>query len=121
MGLLEGLLVLELRIAGEIYQHNPPSFSLSDIQSWSGIKSDIMVGNIEDMGEFWRGCDITILPSYCKELPKFLLEVADCGLPLLGPDVAGIRKIILHGSKGLLFVKGNKVDIASMITQMGCG
>ncbi|MDC0649511.1 glycosyltransferase family 4 protein [Alphaproteobacteria bacterium] len=116
--LLEGSLALELRIAGEIYQYNPSSFSLSDIQSWSGIKSVSMLGNVKDMAKFWRGCDIAILPSHREGLPKALLEAAACGLPLLGADVAGIREIILHGSNGLLFAKGDDADIASKITEI---
>ena len=118
MKLLEGSLALELRIAGEIYQHNPSSFSPSDIQNWSGIKSVTMLGNVKDMAAFWRGCDIAILPSHREGLPKAVLEAAACGLPLLGADVAGIREIILHGSNGLLFAKGDDVDIASKITEM---
>ena len=116
--LLEGALAVELRIAGEIYQYNPSSFSPSDIQNWSGIKSVSMLGNVKDMAEFWRGCDIAILPSHREGLPKALLEAAACGLPLLGADVAGIREIISHGTNGLLFAKGDDVDIASKITEM---
>ena len=118
MKLLEGSFPLELRIAGEIYQHNPSSVSPSDIQNWSEIKSVSMLGNVQDMAKFWRGCDIAILPSHREGLPKALLEAAACGLPLLGADVAGIREIILHGSNGLLFVKGDDTDIASKITGM---
>ena len=118
MKLLEGSFPLELRIAGEIYQHNPSSVSPSDIQNWSEIKSVSMLGHVQDMAKFWRGCDIAILPSHREGLPKALLEAAACGLPLLGADVAGIREIILHGSNGLLFVKGDDTDIASKITGM---
>ena len=116
--LLEGSLALELRIAGEIYQHNPSSFSPSDIRDWSRIKSVSILGNVRDMVKFWRGCDIAILPSHREGLPKALLEAAACGLPLLGADVAGIREIILHGSNGLLFAKGDDVDIANKITEI---
>ena len=77
-----------------------------------------MLGNVQDMAKFWRGCDIAILPSHREGLPKALLEAAACGLPLLGADVAGIREIILHGSNGLLFAKGDDADIASKITEM---
>ena len=118
MRLLERSAALELRIAGEVYQHNPSSFSPSDIQSWSEIKSVSMLGNVKDMAEFWRGCDIAILPSHREGLPKALLEAAACGLPLLGADVAGIREIIRDGSNGLLFAKGDDVDIASKITAL---
>ena len=77
-----------------------------------------MLGNVKDMAQFWRGCDIAILPSHREGLPKALLEAAACGLPLLGADVAGIREIISHGTNGLLFAKGDDVDIASKITEM---
>ena len=118
MRLLEGSVALELRIAGEVYKDNPSSFSPSDIQNWSGIKSVRMIGNVKDMAKFWRECDIAILPSHSEGLPKALLEAAACGLPLLGADVAGIREVILHGSNGLLFEKGDDVDIANKITEM---
>ncbi|MDA9194146.1 glycosyltransferase family 4 protein [Alphaproteobacteria bacterium] len=109
---------VELRIAGEIYPNNPSSFLPIDIQNWSRIKSINMLGNVTDMVKFWQGCDIAILPSHREGLPKALLEAAACGLPLLGSDVAGIREIILYGTNGLLFAKGNKMDIANKIIQM---
>jgi glycosyltransferase involved in cell wall biosynthesis len=79
-----------------------------------------MLGNVSDMVKFWQGCDIAILPSHREGLPKALLEAAACGLPLLGTDVAGIREVISHGTNGLLFARGDEVDIASKITQMIC-
>ena len=109
---------VELRIAGEIYPNNPSSFLPIDIQNWSRITSINMLGNVSDMVKFWQGCDIAILPSHREGLPKALLEAAACGLPLLGSDVAGIREIISYGTNGLLFAKGNKMDIANKIIQM---
>jgi len=109
---------IELRIAGEIYKQNPSSFSEDEVKKWAEIKSVKLLGNVVDMVGFWQGCDIAILPSHREGLPKALLEAAACGLPLLGSDVPGVREIVVHGSNGLLFTKGDSVDIASKIEKM---
>ncbi len=111
---------IELRIAGEVHLQNPSSFSDKDVQSWSQIKSVELLGSVSDMGSFWQGCDIAILPSHREGLPKALLEAAACGLPLLGSNVPGIREVITHGYNGLLFAKGNSDDIAVKIRTMIC-
>ena len=109
---------IELHIAGEIYKQNPSSFSEDEVKKWAEIKSVKLLGNVTDMVGFWQGCDIAILPSHREGLPKALLEAAACGLPLLGSDVPGVREIVVHGSNGLLFTKGDSVDIASKIEKM---
>ena len=45
---------------------------------------------------------IFILPSHYEGHPKTLIEAMSCGMPVIGADSAGIRKIIDHGVNGLL-------------------
>ena len=61
---------------------------------------------------------MAILASHREGFPKALLEAAACGLPLLGADVPGVREIVVNGYNGLLFAKGDHLDIACKIEKI---
>ena len=109
---------IELQVAGDIYNKNPSSCTLQEIEEWSKISSVKFLGKVSDMVSFWQGCDVAILPSHREGFPKALLEAAACGLPLLGSDVPGVREIVVDGVNGLLFAKGDCLDIARKIEKI---
>lgn len=109
---------VELRVAGQIYPSNPSSFTDADIVEWSKVRSVHFLGEVEDMPEFWRRCDIAILPSHREGFPKTLLEAAACELPLLGSDVPGVREIIVHELNGFLFKKGDTEGLRESLLRL---
>lgn len=82
------------------------------------MRSVPLVGDVSDMTRFWQKCDIAVLPPHCEGLPKALREVASFGLPLMGADVAGTRKIEVDSIIGLLFLRGDSVDIMNKIESL---
>lgn len=46
--------------------------------------------------------EIFILPSFYEGNPKTLLEAMACGLPVIGTNVVGIKKVIRHKENGYL-------------------
>ena len=109
---------IELRVAGDSHLKNPSNCTPQDIEKWSKISSVTFLGNVSDMVSFWQGCDVAILASHREGFPKALLEAAACGLPLLGTDVPGVREIVVNGYNGLLFAKGDHLDIACKIEKI---
>jgi glycosyltransferase involved in cell wall biosynthesis len=49
-----------------------------------------------------REAHIACLPSYREGLPKFLLEAASCGRPIVTTDTPGCREICVDGENGFL-------------------
>jgi glycosyltransferase involved in cell wall biosynthesis len=52
--------------------------------------------------EYLNSSNIFILPSSYEGHPKALLEAMACGLPVIGTNVSGIRKLITHKENGYL-------------------
>lgn len=60
------------------------------------------LGHRDDMPEILQQADIAILPSYHEGVPRFLLEAAACGLPLVATDIEGCRVVVRNGVNGFL-------------------
>src|SRR5207302_5576264 len=73
----------------------------------------------EDMPELLREADIAVLPTYYPEgLPKFLLEAAASGLPLVATDVPGCGDIVRHGVNGLIVPPRDPHALASAVAKL---
>ena len=55
------------------------------------------------MPDIFAQASIAVLPStYGEGVPKFLIEAAACGLPIVTYDVPGCREIVRNGKNGFL-------------------
>jgi len=81
---------------------NPASIPESSLIAWQKQGLIVWQGYQADMINAYKDAHIAILPSYREGLPKFLLEAASCGLPLIATDVAGCREIVHDGKNGFL-------------------
>jgi glycosyltransferase involved in cell wall biosynthesis len=60
-------------------------------------------GKRDDMADILRQAQIACLPSYYGEgLPKFLLEAAATGLPIVTTDSPGCRETVIRNINGLI-------------------
>jgi len=60
---------------------------------------------------------VAVLPSYREGAPRFLIEAASMGKPIITTDVPGCRDIVIHGQNGLLVPKKNVTRLAqAMLT-----
>jgi len=59
-------------------------------------------GFYEEMHKIIPKCTIAVLPSYYEGMPKFLLEAAACGRPIIATNIPGNNDIVKHGVNGLL-------------------
>lgn len=59
-------------------------------------------GHIDDMPGILGQADIVVLPSYHEGLPRFLLESASAGLPIVTTNVGGCKYVAKDGVNGFL-------------------
>lgn len=69
-----------------------------------------------DMPELLRHVDVGVLPTHYNEgLPRFLVEAASSGLPLVASDIAACRRIVRDGENGLLVPREDSEALADAI------
>lgn len=90
-------------LAGETDPGNPSSLDEDVIQGWAGRGIVELLGHRSDMDVLLRGADIAVLPTYYPEgVPRFLLEAAASGLPLVATDIPPCRAVVKDGINGFL-------------------
>ncbi|MCZ6804998.1 MAG: glycosyltransferase family 4 protein [Proteobacteria bacterium] len=72
-------------------------------------------GHRNNIFEILQKSTIACLPSYREGMPKFLLEAASCGLPIVTTDVPGCKEIVLHNKNGFLVPEKNPIALAEAI------
>lgn len=91
---------------------NPNSVSeiwLENLQYMDFIKR---IGHKDDIRPFLAQSSVAVLPSYREGAPRFLIEAASMGKPIITTDVPGCRDIVIHGRNGLLVPKKNVTRLA---------
>ena len=76
------------------------------------------LGHREDIRELLEKADIALLASEHEGLPRFLLEAAACGLPLIGTDIPGCRMIVREGVNGSLVPVKSPEAIAGAVAAL---
>ena len=62
----------------------------------------VFAGNQEQVEEYYRACDLTVLPSKHEGMPNVVLESLASGVPVVATDVSDNRLLIPHGEVGFL-------------------
>ncbi|MBK1644912.1 glycosyltransferase family 1 protein [Thiocapsa imhoffii] len=82
---------------------NPASVTATTLEAWHREGCIEWWGYQSDMPAVLAQAHIACLPSYYREgLPKFLLEAAAAGLPLVTTDATGCREAVEPGGNGFL-------------------
>lgn len=85
------------------------------IREWAAMSPVQFIGHRSDMPDLLRRVDVAILPSYHEGLPRFLLEAAASGLPLVASDVSGCLSVVEDGVNGLVVPARDSYTLASAI------
>jgi glycosyltransferase involved in cell wall biosynthesis len=89
---------------------NPGSVPEEQLRKWAAEGNIEWWGKQNDMVKVLEQAHIACLPSYYGEgIPKFLLESAASGLPIVTTDSPGCRETVIVGFNGLL-VPSRDVD-----------
>lgn len=78
------------------------------------------LGNRSDIPELLSLTDIFVMPSIAEGLSIAMLEAMAAGKAIVSTDANGIRKLITHGVTGLLFPKGDIVQLKDTIINLLC-
>lgn len=77
------------------------------------------LGEVNDMPKLFTSIDLAVLPSTYKEgIPRFLIEAASCGKPLVATDIPGCNEIVRNGKNGLLVPINNPEALLCSINQI---
>jgi glycosyltransferase involved in cell wall biosynthesis len=110
---------LRVQIAGEPDPGNPSSVSAHEIASWASEGLVDFLGRRTDMPELLRSADVAVLPTHYKEgAPRFLMEAAASGLPLVATDVQGCRDLVHPGINGFLIPPRSPDALADALAEL---
>ena len=62
--------------------------------------------------EAYVDADVYVLPSRYETFPMTVLEAYACGKPVIASKVGGLKDLVVNGETGLLFDRGNTVQLA---------
>ena len=89
-------------LAGPLDHGNPAHIPSEVIKKWQKENKIEYLGRRSDMRELIGLSDIVVFPSYREGKPKFLLEAASMGKPIITTDVPGCRDVVENEKNGIL-------------------
>ncbi|MFN3420615.1 MAG: glycosyltransferase family 4 protein [Armatimonadota bacterium] len=108
----------EFWLAGKPDDGNPMAVPEELLRSWHEQGVIKWLGHCDNMPELLRQVDIAVLPSYHEGVPRFLLEAAATGLPLVATDIEGCRMVVRDRLNGYLVPTRNAKALADAIEQL---
>lgn len=75
-------------------------------------------GAANNILELLQDSQIGVFPSHKEGLPIALLEKMSMALPIVVSDIPELTNIIIDGENGLIFKKGNAIDLAKKIDML---
>lgn len=68
--------------------------------------------------EYYRACDIIILPSDREGQPNVLLEAMACGIPVIGSNIPGIIELLRDKENGFIFSVDDPKELSEAIEKL---
>lgn len=74
----------------------------------------------KDLPAYYSALDLYVLPSNSRQetFGISLLEALCCGVPVVAPNLPGVRQVVNKSGGGLLFSPGNPFDLAERIARL---
>jgi glycosyltransferase involved in cell wall biosynthesis len=92
---------LRLFLAGPVDEARDDCLSPADLDA-ARAAGVVLLGERRDMPALLAAADVCVLPSWREGLPRFLMEAAALGKPLLATDVRGCREVVSAPDGGWL-------------------
>lgn len=106
-------------LAGDIDRGNPASISRKQLLKWEASGNVRWLGFQENMAELINQCHIICYPSkHTEGTPKFLVEAAACGRPIITTDNRGCKEVVNEGENGYLVPKGDHKALAAAMARL---
>jgi len=116
--LIEKGIPVRFILIGDSDSENPAAISIEQLKAWQSEKVIEWMGRRDDIPKLLQQSTIACLPSYREGLPKFLLEAASVGLPIVTADVPGCREVVINGENGYLVPPRNPEALADAIEKL---
>jgi glycosyltransferase involved in cell wall biosynthesis len=106
---------VRLRVAGDGPERGALESLAADLELGSAAE---FCGFVEDIAEFWSGCDLAATPSdtFIDTFCLVALEAMACGKPVIATVNGGIPEVVADGVCGELVAPGDPRALAAAIT-----
>jgi glycosyltransferase involved in cell wall biosynthesis len=110
---------VEFWLAGEPDTGAPNHVPRAQLKEWDEEGVINWLGHRSDMPELFRQVDIGFLPTHYNEgTPRFLVEGASSGLPLVTTDTEACRRVVHDGKNGYVAPKKAPKAFAEAVTEL---
>ena len=102
----------------EIAGDGPQRQQLVGLAEQLGVQDVVSFrGTIQAMPEFWRTCDLAVVPSdtFVESFSMATLEAMACGVPVIATRNGGIPEVLADGTCGTLVPPGDPAALAAAI------
>ena len=101
----------------EIAGDGPQREALVEFADQLGVQDIVSFrGTMQAMPEFWRACDLAVVPSDTFEsFSMATLEAMACGVPVIATEIGGIPEVLGDGECGTLVPPGDPTALATAI------
>jgi glycosyltransferase involved in cell wall biosynthesis len=107
---------VEFWLAGQPDKENPHWVPEEKLREWESKKWIRWLGHCNDMPSLLQEVDVAALPTHYNEgLPRFLVESASSGLPIVATDIPACRAIVRDGENGFIIAPRNAKALANAI------
>lgn len=110
---------VEFLLAGEPDEGARGAVPRYRLKEWDDSGVINWLGYQDDMPSLLQAVDIAVLPTqYNEGLPRFLVEAASAGLPLVASDLSGCRRVVSEGVNGRLIPTKSPTALASAVRSL---
>ena len=104
-------------VAGIVDCGNSNSVPIEFLEDWEKSGLICWLGQCDDMPKLLASVHIAVLPSsYGEGIPRFLIEAASCGRPIVTTDISGCRDFVIHEKNGLIVPPNDPVLLANSLS-----
>jgi glycosyltransferase involved in cell wall biosynthesis len=101
------------------YGHGTSADDIADAFRRLGLAHRFaMPGAVVDVGPIYAAMDVFLLSSSTESLGNVLIEAQAAGVPVVAPDVGGIREAMLDGVTGVLVAEPSPVAFADAVLRI---
>jgi len=105
-------------LGGQFDSGNPSGIEKDEIKNWENNGLIKFIGKTDKIKDFFKICDVIVLPSYREGLSRLLIEAASASKPIITTNVAGCKDIVENGVNGFLCEVKNSESLKKSIEKM---
>ncbi len=105
-------------LGGQFDSGNPSAIEKDEIKNWENSGLIKFIGKTDKIEDFFKICDVVVLPSYREGLSRLLIEASSASKPIIAANVAGCKEVVEDGVNGFLCEVKNSESLKNSIEKM---